>query len=80
MLCGLTCLDECLRYQTIWSESSVLQRANSSMPLKDPIKQILISSRDIWDRASSRPDVRENFRKTIECRTEALGWDLYAAE
>jgi hypothetical protein len=39
------------------------------MQLDEPIKQILKDTRPIWDRGSTRPCVRESFRKVIECRT-----------
>ena len=50
------------------------------MQLDEPIKQILKDTRPIWDRGSTRPCVRESFRKMIECRTPVLGWLLYASE
>jgi hypothetical protein len=50
------------------------------MQLHEPIKQILKDTRPIWDRDSTRPCVRESFRKMIECRTAVLGWLLYASE
>jgi len=50
------------------------------MFLIDPMKQILTDSRDVWDHDGTRPCVRESFRKMIECRTPALGWQIYASE
>ena len=50
------------------------------MQLDEPIKQVLIDSREFWDHDGTRPCVRENFKKMIECRTPALGWLLYASE
>jgi hypothetical protein len=50
------------------------------MQLHEPIKQILKDTRPIWDRDSTRPCVRESFRKMIACRTPALGWQIYASE
>lgn len=50
------------------------------MRLDDPIKQILIETRPIWDHDGTRPSVRESFNRTIECRTSALGWQTYASE
>jgi len=47
--------------------------------VNDPIKQILIDTRVHWDHAGTRPAVRENFSKMIDCRTAALGWQLYAS-
>ena len=50
------------------------------MPLEEPIKQILVDTRPLWDRPSTRPAVRESFRRMIDCRTPALGWQIYASE
>jgi Transposase zinc-binding domain len=46
----------------------------------DPIKLILESTRDIWDRPETRPNGRDNFLKAINCRTPALGAEIYASE
>jgi hypothetical protein len=48
--------------------------------IEKPIKQILIDSRDFWDREGTRLCVRENFRRMIECGTSALGWLTYASD
>jgi len=50
------------------------------MLLKEPLKQILIDGRDIWDNNDTQPFVRETFRKMIRCRTAALGWQVYASD
>ena len=50
------------------------------MFLKEPIKQILIDERDVWDNEGNRPCIRENFRKMIECGIPALGRQTYASE
>ena len=50
------------------------------MRYEHPLKQILIATRDLWDRAESRPAVRQNFEKMINCRTPALGAEIYASE
>jgi hypothetical protein len=50
------------------------------MQLDEPIKEILIDSREFWDHDGTRPCVRENFKKMIDCGTPALGWLLYASE
>lgn len=47
---------------------------------KQPLKQILAATRGQWDRAETRPAVRENFQKMINCRTLALGAEVYASE
>jgi hypothetical protein len=46
----------------------------------EPLKRILESTRDIWDLPETRPAVRENFLKMIQCRTPALGAEVYASE
>jgi putative transposase/transposase-like zinc-binding protein len=50
------------------------------MRYKDPLKQILVSARSSWDRPETRRAVRENFEKVINCRTAALGAEIYASE
>jgi hypothetical protein len=40
---------------------------------KQPLKQILAATRDLWNRTDISPAVRENFAKMIDCRTPALG-------
>jgi hypothetical protein len=50
------------------------------MYLKEPIKQILEDTRELWDRDTSRPWVRETFKRMIDCRTPIMGWQLYASE
>lgn len=49
------------------------------MLLEDPMKEILIETRTMWDHDDTRPCVRENFKRMIACRTAALGWQLYAS-
>jgi transposase-like zinc-binding protein/putative transposase len=48
--------------------------------LKEPLRQILIATRHIWDVPSSRESVRKIFRKVIDCRTAALGGEIYASD
>jgi hypothetical protein len=50
------------------------------MRLEEPIKQILIDTRPLWDHSGTRPAVREGFRRMIDCRTPALGWQIYASD
>lgn len=50
------------------------------MFLKEPIKQILMDTQDVWDHDATRPCVRESFRKMIDCGTPSLGWQIYASE
>lgn len=44
------------------------------------IKQILLDTREYWDRAGTPAHVRENFSKIIKCGTIALGAEVYASE
>jgi hypothetical protein len=50
------------------------------MRQRQPLKQILAGTRSHWDCAETRPAVRQNFEKTINCRTSALGAEVYASE
>src|SRR6185437_8812321 len=43
------------------------------------LKRILDFSRLSWDRAGTRPAVRENFIKVLDCGTAALGYEVYAS-
>jgi hypothetical protein len=47
---------------------------------EQPLKQILSATRGQWDRPETRASVRENFAKMIDCRTPALGAEVYASE
>ena len=44
------------------------------------LKQILKSTREVWDRPGTRPAVLKNFAAVIDCGTPALGWELYASD
>ncbi len=50
------------------------------MRSKEPVKQILIATRDYWDRPETRPSVRQNFDRVTKCRTLALGAEVFASE
>ncbi len=50
------------------------------MPNKPTLKQILADHRSLWDHANIRPVVRENFQKVLDCRTFALGAEVYASD
>jgi len=50
------------------------------MKIEQPIKKILTATRHLWDKAMTRPVVRENFLKLLNCRTDALGAAIYASE
>ncbi len=43
-----------------------------------PLIKILELTRDHWDHPGVHPDVRDNFRKVLLCRTPALGGEVYA--
>ena len=45
-----------------------------------PLKRVLETNRDAWDREDTRPSVREAFAKVIDCGTEALGAEVFASE
>jgi len=47
--------------------------------LKEPLKAIVASTRDLWDQPGTRLAVRANFDKLLRCRTEALGAAIYAS-
>jgi Putative transposase/Transposase zinc-binding domain len=49
------------------------------MRCREPLKQILIDTRDHWDHPGTRPAVRENFSRMINCRTAALGAEIFAS-
>ena len=46
---------------------------------KEPLKDILASTRSHWNQPSTRAAVRANFEKVLKCRTEALGAEVYAS-
>ena len=50
------------------------------MKYRDPLKQILTQTRPYWDQDETRPAVRRSFRKALQCRTPALGAEVYASE
>ena len=47
---------------------------------RELLKQILEATRDLWDRSETRPAVRENFARMLDCRTPVLGAEVYASE
>jgi Putative transposase/Transposase zinc-binding domain len=50
------------------------------MKYRDPLKTILSQTRPHWDRDETRPSARRAFRKVMQCRTLALGAEVYASE
>jgi len=49
------------------------------MTYRDPLKQILLQTRPHWDRDGTRPAVRRAFARALQCRTVALGAEVYAS-
>jgi hypothetical protein len=47
---------------------------------RQPLKEILIATRPYWDQPEMRQVARENFCKMINCRTPALGAEVFASE
>ena len=47
--------------------------------LKDPLKSILANTRAIWDVTTTRSSVRKNFTKVLQCKTAALGSEIFAS-
>lgn len=50
------------------------------MTRQEPLKQILALTRAQWDTSRERRGVRDSFRKVGECRTAALGAEVYASD
>jgi len=46
----------------------------------EPLKRILGKTRLYWDHDGVPPHVREAFRKVLQCRTPALGAEVFASE
>jgi Putative transposase/Transposase zinc-binding domain len=46
---------------------------------KEPLKEILTSTRVLWDRPGIRSSVITNFDRVLKCRTDALGSEVYAS-
>lgn len=46
----------------------------------EPLKRILEKTRLYWDHAGVPPHVRSAFRKVLQCRTPALGAEVFASE
>jgi Putative transposase/Transposase zinc-binding domain len=44
------------------------------------LMQILEETRHLWDRPETRPAVRKNFTTILQCRTPALGWEVFASD
>ena len=48
-------------------------------PAVPPLKRILEFGRHHWDRSETRPAVRQAFGKVLDCRTAALGAEVFAS-
>jgi hypothetical protein len=44
-----------------------------------PLKQFLIATRNLWDRAGTPRHIRKTFLSIIKCGTIALGATVYAS-
>jgi len=64
---GRTILRVCVAW---WHQQMISQH---------PLRQILIQSRAFWDSERIPVNVRENFRKMVDCGTIALGAEVYAS-
>ncbi len=47
--------------------------------IDQPLKRILQDNRELWDVPAVRAVVRQNFNKMLQCRTAALGAEIYAS-
>src|SRR5437588_12463089 len=54
-----------------------LEGVATSMRYEHPIKQILLDNRHLWDHPQTRPAAREDFQRDLDCRTPALGAEVY---
>lgn len=50
------------------------------MKYQDPLKQILEQTRWYWDHVGTPLHVRTAFRKVLQCRTAALGAEVFESE
>jgi hypothetical protein len=50
------------------------------MRYNQPLAQILISTRSVWDKPESRPTVRHSFDQMIKCGTPALGAEVFSSQ
>src|SRR5271155_2115408 len=48
--------------------------------LKSKVAAILEMTRGVWDRPESSPSVRRTFRKVLQCKTLALGAEVFTSE
>ena len=51
-----------------------------SKKYNEPLKRILEKTRLYWDHDGVSPHVRSAFRKVLQCRTPALGAEVFASE
>jgi len=46
---------------------------------RELLRQILEDTKDVWDQPETRPAARENFARMLNCRTAALGGEVYVS-
>jgi hypothetical protein len=47
---------------------------------RDPLKKVLSKTTDYWDREGVRSEIRQAFRRALQCGTLELGAEVYASE
>jgi hypothetical protein len=57
-----------------------LYRPRFGRKYDEPLKGILEKTQLYWDHDGVPPHVREAFRKVLQCRTPALGAEVFASE
>ena len=50
------------------------------MSLQQPLKQILAATQKLWDQPETRASVLSYFKKVLNCRTAALGAEVFASD
>jgi hypothetical protein len=55
-------------------------KASFGKKYEEPLKRILEKTQRYWDHDGVPPHVRNAFRKVLQCRTPALGAEVFASE
>jgi hypothetical protein len=55
-------------------------RSDATVKQNDQLRQILLQTRAHWDRDETPPSVRSAFDKALQCRTPALGAEVFASK
>jgi len=63
-----------MKYDALWNQPRF------SKEYDEPLKRILGKTRLYWDHEGVPPHVRGAFRKVLQCRTPALGAEVFASE